>query len=447
MSNEQIQEVIIRPKPTSKVLVNPGKGFMTFQCFNGDNSKKRVNEGYPIEYQEFGGSLENLDHPATSLAYFRLYWRFIEPEPGQYRWDMIDKALETAVQRGQTLLLRIAPYGSREQDDVPAWYRSLVGEEKKLPVRWRTNPENPLYIKYFGGMIRGLGKRYDGHPALESVDTSIVGPWGEGAGSNLLTQETRKSLIGAYLETFPKTDLIMLLTDEKTNGYGLSQRNVGWRVDCLGDMGGFSKVWSHMLDFYPQQIIKSGMQDAWKNAPVSLEVCWNMQKWEDEGWDIEYIINESLKWHISSFNAKSSPVPKAWQNQVNEWIKRMGYRFVLRRFTYLPEVHPLGELNFTSWWENKGVAPIYKRYPLALRLKNEKHSEILVTGADITKWLPGDNIYDSSVLLPDMPEGKYNLQIAILDRDLTTFQIKVKLAIEGLQDDGWYQIGEIEVKS
>jgi hypothetical protein len=30
-------------------------------------------------------------------------------------------------------------------------------------------------------MIRALGRRYDGHPDLESVDLAIVGAWGEGA--------------------------------------------------------------------------------------------------------------------------------------------------------------------------------------------------------------------------------------------------------------------------
>ena len=65
--------------------------------------------------------------------------------------------------------------------------------------------------------------------------------------------------------------LVMLLTDEKTNRYGLSRRAVGWRVDCLGDMGGFSPAWCHMCDQYPQQIILSGMQDAWQKAPVSFE--------------------------------------------------------------------------------------------------------------------------------------------------------------------------------
>ncbi len=58
-----------------------------------------------------------------------------------------------------------------------------------------------------------------------------MGAWGEGAGSSELTQKTREGLVDAYLEGFPTTDLVMLLTDEATNGYGISKRNVGWRID------------------------------------------------------------------------------------------------------------------------------------------------------------------------------------------------------------------------
>ena len=68
----------------------------------------------------------------------------------------------------------------------------------------------------------------------------------------------------------------MLLTDEKTNKYGLSKRDVGWRIDCLGDLGGFNRHWCHMYDYYPQGIINFGMKDAWREVPVSLEVCWVM---------------------------------------------------------------------------------------------------------------------------------------------------------------------------
>lgn len=441
------QEIVtVRPRVIDDVLVNPGIGFMTFQRFNGDklNEGTKWTEGYPIVQQELDGNPENENHPMTSLAYFRVYWRFIEPEQGQYRWDLIDKTLETAAARGQTLLLRIAPYGTGADNDVPDWYRQRVGKEDGLPEKWRTNPEDPRYVKCFGDMVRALGARYDGHPSLESVDLSIVGAWGEGAGSDQLTQPTREALVDSYLEAFKKTLLVMLLTDEKTNLYGLSKRDVGWRVDCLGDMGGFSKTWCHMCDYYPQAIINFGMQDAWKKAPVTLEVCWVMQKWKDEGWDIDYIIEQSLKWHISSFNAKSSPVPKEWTPQVDRWLRKMGYRFVLRKFTYPSIVQSGGELSFTSWWENQGVAPCYRPFRLALRLSRDRDNAVLITKADLRSWLPGDNLYDSAVAVPKgLEAGEYDLVIGVLSERVD--EPRVRLAIEGRRDDGWYSLGRITV--
>ncbi|RJP19062.1 MAG: DUF4832 domain-containing protein [Candidatus Omnitrophota bacterium] len=439
------ETITVRPAEIDDVLINPGIGFMTFQRFNGDklNDGKGWTEGFPIVYQDFDGNLENENHPMTSLAYFRVYWKFVEPAKDVYAWDLIDLALQTAKERGQTMLLRIAPYGTGPERDVPDWYREMMGEEKNLPIdKWQTNPEYPRYVEHFGGMIRDLGQRYSGHPVLESVDVSIVGAWGEGAGSERLTQKTREALVDCYLESFPDTDLIMLLTDEKTNKYGLSKRNVGWRVDCLGDMGGFSKTWCHMLDYYPQAIIECGMKDAWKTAPVSLEVCWVMQHWKDMGWDVDYIIDQSLKWHISSFNGKSSPTPKEWEPNVERWLKKMGYRLALRKFTYPSKVKAGETLTFTSWWENKGVAPCYKPFPLALRLKNDERQTIVKTKADIREWLPGDSLYDDSILIPkDVPAGEYTLEIAILD--LHSEQPKVKLAIDGIQDDGWYLLGKL----
>lgn len=442
--------VIVRPKEIDDVLTNPGIGFMTFQRFNGDalNEGVRWTEGFPIAYQEFKGSLKNKDHPDTSIAYFRIYWRYIEPERGKYAWDQFDNAIKTAHARGQTLMIRIAPYGSSgtQKDDVPDWYRQMVGDETgKLPVqKWRTDPEDPRYAKAFGDMIRAFGKRYDGHPDLESVDLSIVGAWGEGEGSERLTQGTREALVDAYLESFEQTPLVMLLTDRKTNMYGLSRKPVGWRVDCLGDMGGFNPNWNHMLDYYPQAIINFGMEDAWKRAPVSLEVCWVMQTWKDKGWDVDYIIDQSLKWHISSFNAKSSPVPIEWTPNVNRWLNRMGYRFVLRKFTYPDAVKPQGKLEFTSWWENKGVAPSYRKWPLAIRLKGASRIEVFETGADVRKWLPGDALYDGSVYVPaDMPAGEYEIAVALLDPQ--TRQPKVKLAIAGRDAEGWYPLGMVKV--
>ncbi len=459
IANESLAQKIItvKPKEIDDVLTNPGKGFMTFQRFNGDELNEGIGwtEGFPIEYQEFDGNLEMKEHPMTSLAYFRVYWRFLEPEQGKYNWNYIDKALKTAHERKQQLLLRVAPYGTKlPATDVPDWYRKMVGDtfiNQSVIKHWQVDHEDPRYIKYFGSLIREMGKRYDGHPDMDAVDLSIIGAWGEGEYTELLSEKTMKALMGTYLESFTKTPLIMQLTDLKTNSYGLSKASLGWRVDCLGDLGFWAEEqdgFMHMYDVYPQDIINCGMQDAWKKGPVSLEVCGTIKGWKEKQSytieDVRFIIDESLKWHISSFNNKSSGIPEEWWPEVNRWLKKMGYRFVLRKFTYPESIEANGKLCFTSWWDNKGVAPCYKDYPLALRLKNKKKSRIFLTEADIRTWLPGDNLYDDAIFIPDdMPPGEYELQIAIIDPH-TSIPI-IKLAIEGKGQDGWYSMGNLKI--
>lgn len=451
------EQVTIRPKEIDSVLINPGIGFMTFQRFNGDSLNEGAGwtEGFPIEYQKFDGDLTNEHHPQTSVAYWRVYWRYLEPEKGRYRWDLLDKALRTAHQRGQTLMLRIAPYGSKREKktDVPDWYRKMVGDENDWEHRsprkkWLVDPENPLYAEHYGAFVRAVGNRYDGHPDLEGIDLGIVGSWGEGAGSELLKKETMEKLVRAYTDSYKKTPLLALLMDEKTNKYISSQQQVGWRIDCLGDLGFGSDRWCHMYDMYPQAIIEYGAQDDWKKSPVSLEICGTFRRWRDkEGYNVkqvEYIFDQALKWHISSFNAKSSPVPEEWEPLVNEWLKKMGYRYVLRKFTYPETIGSNGKLIFQTWWENKGVAPVYKDFLLAIRLKNKNETRIMITDADIRTWLPGDIVYNDAVYIPSgTMAGTYDLQIGIVDR--TTHQPKVKLAIEGITEDGWYNLGTIKV--
>lgn len=449
----EIDTVIVRPTESKEVLVNPGIGFTTFQRFNGDSLNKgtRWTEGFPIEYQPFQGNLTVPGQPMTSVAYFRVYWRFLEPEKGKYRWDLIDNALRTAHDRGQTLMLRVAPYGTDKKTDVPDWYRSEAGDETgKLPLsKWLTDPEHPRYLKYFGTFLRKFGERYDANPGVELVDISIVGSWGESAGTELLRTETRDALLACYFETFRRTPLVMQMEDH--DAYA-KQFAVGPRFDCLGDMGnGFGPNWgdfpgwSHMLDYYPRTLVQSGMQDKWQKAPVSLEACGVMLTWKNNSFNLDYILDQALKWHISTFNNKSSAVPPEWRPKVDEWLKKVGYRFVLRSFSYPKVVSPGGKLGFLSWWENKGVAPIYRRFPLALRLTGSGATQVFRTAADIREWLPGDVVYEDGVFLPfDLKPGEYDLALAILDPQ--TGQPKVKLAIEGRAPDGWYPMGKLQVR-
>lgn len=483
-AQEQPKLIKVRPTEIFDVLNNPGIGFTTFQRFNGDSLNVPGSypgggdwdEGLPIVYQPFDGDLTNKNHPLTTIAYFRVDWAYVETAPGVYNWPMIDKALKTAAERGQTLILRVVPYTDVKDDKfgIPVWFRKMVGKAKtELSPGWSFDPEDPGYLQYYGGMIRALGQRYDGHPDLELVDVSIVGLWGEGEGTHLLTDKTRIALINCYLDNFKKTHLnfqpvngdapdpgvcvsgtniAAYWPDGRNNGTGPQMRHLGYRMDCVGDMTTEIwkvKGWSHMQDIYPKEIIRSGMGEAWKKAPVSMEICWTFTTWlEKFKYDektVAYIFNEALKWHVTSFNAKSSPVPEVWSPMVDKWLNKMGYRFVLRKFEYPSFVAQQGQLSVSSLWENIGVAPIYKDYKFAVRLKNASKTIFLPTSANLLNWLPGDIVHEENLYIPfDMPVGKYKIEIAIVSP--VSWEPRVKLAIDGLTEDGWYSLGEIEVR-
>jgi hypothetical protein len=330
-------------------------------------------------------------------------------------------------------------------------------------------------LRYFGGLIAAIGQRYDGHPDLETVDMAIVGPWGEGEGTEKLTEKTRSALFNCYLDNFQKTPLNyvpsgndrypqgqllkgMDIAASWPDGTSVGSRYVGYRFSCWGDylpdgreinnFGGLG-IWSHMRDDYPREIIKSGMADSWKKSPITMEICGTFMKWIDTyKYDEEivtHIFNEAVKLHVSSFNAKSSPVPDVWSPLVDKWLNKMGYRFVVRQMIVPTNVYRQGQLSFTSIWENVGCAPIYKDYKLAVRLRSAQKTVILPADANIREWLPGDIVCDENLFIPyNTPLGKYHLDIAIVAP--VSYEPRVKLAIEGRTDDGWYNIGDIEVK-
>ena len=94
----------------------------------------------------------------------------------------------------------------------------------------------------------------------------------------------------------------------------------------------------------------------------------------------------------------------------------------------------------SMWWLNAGVAPVYGDYWLGVRIGDA----VMRVPVDIRKWLPGDAVYDGTLYLPEtIQPGARRLQVAILSAH--TGQPAIRLAIEGRQSDGWYDLGAIEI--
>jgi hypothetical protein len=444
---EEAPRTKVTPKETDELLANPGMGWQTFHQF-ADRDK----------------SLKGL--PSGS-AYFRFYWREIEPKDGAPDFAMLDDLLARARKAGQKLALRVMVVGSGAAVETPDWVRDAGAKgfdyEYDGKKHWFPDFTDPVFKQKHYALIRALGKRYDGHPDLELVDIGSVGMWGEwnmsgvkdpatGKAAPLPPAEAQNEIIDAWCAAFPKTPKAILIASDVGMARAAGDKGgYGWRADCFGDVGGFSKTWNHMDHYYRQQVKKAKAEDVWKTAPVAFESCWDIRKWVDSGWNLRTIFDYGLDLHASYLNNKSAPLPDVARPEVERFLRKLGYRLVIRSLEYAPSAAAGGDLPVRIAWENVGVAPPYLDHRVALRLRKAgdrgdpaSKPVVLVSGESIRGWLPGEKVTDLKFALPaGIPPGKYELAVGVVAPGAT--DPAVRLAIKGRDPSGWYPLGTVEL--
>src|SRR5687767_9170147 len=95
--------VNVKPKESSELFANPGMGWQTFHRFSDED---RALQGLP-----------------SGSAYFRFYWREIEPTDGAIDFARLDEMLAHGQKVGQKVSLRVMCTGSENYADSPLWLR------------------------------------------------------------------------------------------------------------------------------------------------------------------------------------------------------------------------------------------------------------------------------------------------------------------------------------
>ncbi len=445
MKREPTKEV--RFLPTDKPVRNPYIGFTSYQRFRGDplytdvvvrpennKTETEATECYPVNVAFVQSADENGFYPDTEVAYIRILWKAFEPCRGQYNYDLVADILKKAGAKGQTVMLRLMPHSTRACDDVPDWLKDLIPcPERPEGKRVKDSPEDPVYLRYFGEAVEALGRRFDDDPTLDVMDISITGAWGEGHRCGDYPPEALKALADVYARAFRHTRLIGQVAAPWLVDYVRETVPCGWRGDGVGE--GY-----HMTVKYPNAAAL--MPDAWKTAPVSFESFWWLGEWERQGWDVDGAIENTLAWHISTFNAKSFPIPEKWRDKIEYWLGRMGYHFVLRALAYPPSAEAGDTLRFRLQIENRGVAPIYNAIPLRLRLTGEGGTYLFTTGVDARTWLPGDHTAEFEIMLPaEIQPGAYTVGLS-LSGDETPV---VRFETQGETDGAFLSTGYIGI--
>jgi len=433
----------VTPDESDALLVNPGIGIETFWSFQGD----RVNYDREVE-----------NYPRSSIAYFRYYWNELEEGEGQYNFEEIDFLLKKARKRGQDLALRFMGFnfGRRYPKYLMAKARGYEVEleatriyprPEKVPT-WVPDFNDSYFLERLEAFLAAFGERYNGHPEFIRLDIGTVGRWGEWHCSGLKqvampTDENVHKIIDWYLKYFNKTPLCMLIGYVPGLRYAVS-KGTGWRADSLGDWKGV-----HMSRLYPNNLKEANALDAWRRGLVTFEGQRDLADFVrtviETGHTYDDLWNAALGWHGSSFNGKSTMLPTDQIPAMERFLKRCGYRFVLRRFTTSRKARMRDGLRVQMQFENVGVAPPYKNYTLAIRLKDDRREVTLPTDATLTKWLPGQHTVEARLSLPrNLKPGDYEAAVGLLDPYYN--EPEVRLAIRTTDDNGWYPLCKIALE-
>lgn len=426
---------------------NPYIGFTSFNHFRNDplysdivvggerpGLETEAVESYPVPQGVPQNGREQGYHPDTTVAYIRINWKNFEPEEGKFDYAFIQGILDEAKKNGQTVMFRLMPHTTTEDEDVPAWLRNYI----ECPVRPKgtkvgTSPSDPKFLDYYGAAVKALAERFDDDPIFDTFDISLPGAWGEGNGVKFFEKEQLQAFMDLHTRVFKHTRLIGQVCAPWLVNYACQTSPVGWRGDGTGNPG-------HINVLFPNA--HAQMSEVWKKAPVSFESWWWISEWLRRGWDIDEIIRRTLSWHLSTFNTKFIPVQWELKDKIDAWVAKMGYHYGLTEFSCSESVRAGEKLSLALKVNNYGVAPLYNENEVKIRLTNGKNTYDLTTGLDAREWLEGEYAEKATLELSEtLEKGEYTVAFGI-----STAAGNLALCMDAEEKDGFYAVGSLRVE-
>ena len=189
-------------------------------------------------------------NPAIAGTYLGYYWSQLEPQQGQYNWDLIDQQMQPWIDNGKNVILRVATAGwtnwdpsSNSGNATPQWVYDLgvssvtEVDNAVLPQYW-----NPQFLQSYSDFIQAFASHYDGNPHVSAIEMGIgtggetkvdtrtnnpnlLADWQAIGYSDPVWWDTIQQIITSYSTSFQHTPLVVMPDASfigKTHGYGES---------------------------------------------------------------------------------------------------------------------------------------------------------------------------------------------------------------------------------
>jgi len=455
-------------------LENPHKGWYHHFPDNGLNR-------YPIAKDSDLTEFPGMDH-----VYVRLAWAYLEPQEGQFNWDIIDQIIEKWVGHGLGIAFRISCKETgrervEQQFATPKWVMEAGakggfysgGKQVGPDGSWEPVFDDPIFLAKLENFLKAFARRYDGKSWLRYVDIGSIGDWGEGhcSGSGLpYNYEQRKVHVDLHLQYFKKSqlsisdDFVYSIKDEKERlrmHQYVVEKGITYRDDSPlvnGYLGGYAKTYTIRSPEYFEAVYKSKptvfelehygkvkSQGNWTGAPGSLMAKNATGK---TGPDFFRGALELLHATYIGYHGDAHEWLTDNPKLTVELLNRCGYWFFLHQVD-VPDPLCIGQRDTLQMvWENRGIAPAYHPYVVKVRLVGVKTVDFELESGN-RKWMPvaTDGVHREAyiVTVPEgTPPGPYDLKLKLYSKDENK---DVLLALDPnlLDAENYYTIAAVQV--
>lgn len=170
-------------------------------------------------------------------------WAELEPADDVYNWGPMDAVLTAAHRTGRKVAPRVYTNLVDHGQGTPDWVFD-AGAAAYTVADWSSTrqpvPTDPVFTREFAEFVAAFGRRYDGHPAIEFVQTNAaMGAYGEMVwwleethrppGSSTDARiGTMQAWVDRWRAAFPSTPLVLM---QNFIGEGVSERVSAYAVD------------------------------------------------------------------------------------------------------------------------------------------------------------------------------------------------------------------------
>ncbi len=438
---------------TTEVLENPGKGLVMHYY---DNTLER-----------YGARLANddlSDIAGLTVVYLRLAWCYLEPAEGQFNWEVIDAPIRRWTALGKRIAFRIScceSGGAEQRFATPKWVMQAGAKGSFFGPglqQWEPDYADPIFLSKLDNFLAAFAERYDGQPYVEFIDIGSYGIWGEwhtsSSSKKVWPREVLKRHVDLHRKHFHSSQLIILYgAGREVCRYARDTAAAGLRTDSVGVHSYYTEFGGYWTEKIYPQLDAGHFGEFWPHYPVVVEPAHYAHALRFNTWQNGSTLERSLQDLHPSW-VTIHHWPREWYNENRELSDRLankvGYWFFLKTAS-LPKQLIRGEKFLTQMvWENRGVAPLYRRCYLALSLcrveDGREEYRALHPSLDFRTLPPGQvQVLQPQWCIPaDITPGTYLLRLGLV-WDLQATAAAIRLGIQGRDEEGFYPVAEVSV--